>query len=302
AIEGLKEVIQALKAAGHTILIAEHRLYYLIEICDRVVYMADGSIKGSYTRDEFVTIRDSERQEMGLRAVQEPRLAEAQPEVNKPDTGAAAPVLEIEALKCYRNRQLTVDIERIRLPKHRVIALVGHNGAGKSTFAAGFCGTMRSTANIKDGASLSRRERLKRAYMVMQDVNHQLFAESVLDELMIGNDIDDTEKVAAADALLDSLNLLPYRDEHPHALSGGQKQRTSIATALFTDKRYLIFDEPTSGVDLVHMQQIGHLIQSIKEQVDLIIVITHDIEFINSCCDELIRLENGRIVEQVALN
>ncbi|MEM9776477.1 MAG: ATP-binding cassette domain-containing protein, partial [Chloroflexota bacterium] len=212
-----------------------------------------------------------------------------------------SPSIEIKQLECFHGRRKVVDIEGLHLPKKQVIALVGNNGAGKSTLAAGLCGILKSNVTMVDGAELARRERLKRFYMVMQDVNHQLFAESVLDELMLTYEFDDQQKIDEAETLLEQLNLLQFKDQHPHSLSGGQKQRTSIATALFMQKSYLIFDEPTSGVDLTHMMRIADLIESIKERVELVLVITHDREFINACCDHVIELAEGKIIDQFAI-
>ena len=290
AIEELKKIMKALKNAGNTILIAEHRLFYLTEISDSFVYLEDGKITKQFTREEFISIGDNDRQSIGLRMVTEPVIEGAELE-KKIDT----PGIEIERMRCYHNGTLTVDIEHLSLPKHKVIALIGKNGAGKSTFAAGLSGILKADAKISDEKELSRKERINRSFMVMQDVNHQLFAESVLDELMLGYAFDDELKIKEADELLDSLNLLQYRDKHPQCLSGGQKQRTAIATALFTGKKYLIFDEPTSGVDLIHMNRVAELVQVIKNKVELVLVITHDKEFINYCCDYVIELGNGKV-------
>ncbi|MEM7032465.1 MAG: ABC transporter ATP-binding protein, partial [Chloroflexota bacterium] len=293
AIEELKQVMQSLKNEGNTILIAEHRLYYLTEICDRFVYVDEGKIADQFTREEFINIADEERQSMGLRMITKPEIKSEKSEI--PNDQAA---IKVETLQCYYGNKLAVDIEDLYLPKNKVIAIIGQNGAGKSTFVASLCGIQKAKGSIVDEKKLGRRERTTRSFMVMQDVNHQLFAESVLDELMLGYDIDDEAKVREADELLDHLNLLPYRDQHPQCLSGGQKQRTAIATALFTHKKYLIFDEPTSGVDLIHMNRIADLVQTIKDKVDLVLVITHDKEFINRCCEYVIEIENGQVIKR----
>ncbi|MEO1644298.1 MAG: ATP-binding cassette domain-containing protein, partial [Chloroflexota bacterium] len=281
--------------AGNTIVVAEHRLHYLLDVYDSVIYMESGKIAGRYSREAFVNIPEDERKQMGLRAIRKPILRDAQTQME------AVSSIIVETLTCRHGSKLAVQIEKLRLPKHKVIALVGKNGAGKSTFAAGFSGIHKATARIIDEKALSRRERLKRTFLVMQDVNHQLFTESVLDELMLGRAFDDAELIEQAEATLNQLNLLPWRDEHPQCLSGGQKQRTAIATALFAQKSYLIFDEPTSGVDLIHMMRVAELIQEIKDHVACVLVITHDVEFINYCCEYVIELDAGRVINAYAL-
>lgn len=81
----------------------------------------------------------------------------------------------------------------------------------------------------------------------MQDVNHQLFTESVLDEVLLSMD---EENLELAEEILRNLNLIQLKDAHPMALSGGEKQRVAIASAIASKKEILIFDEPTSGLDL----------------------------------------------------
>ena len=108
-----------------------------------------------------------------------------------------------------------------------------------------------------DGEILNNKKRLKRSFMVMQDVNHQLFTESVLEELLLSMDEEDENK--ALD-ILKKLNLDKLKDTHPMALSGGEKQRVAIGSALASMKDILIFDEPTSGLDLRHMREVSSVL------------------------------------------
>ncbi len=79
----------------------------------------------------------------------------------------------------------------------------------------------------------------------MQDVNHQLFLDSVLNVLLLLTKGE--ESIAKAKKTAEKLNLSEYLDIHPLSLSGGQKQRVVIASAIMADKEVIIFDEPTSG-------------------------------------------------------
>ena len=170
---------------------------------------------------------------------------------------------------------VTLDIE-----KGECVLLCGASGCGKTTVTV-------------DGKKYRSRQMLKICYMVMQDVNHQLFAETVLEEAMLGMETENEEQ--ALD-MLKKLGLYELRDRHPMSLSGGQKQRTAIASAILAGKRILIFDEPTSGLDYNSMVQTAKLIGSLDKSITVLIV-THDMELIERCCTHILHIENGRIDE-----
>ena len=127
--------------------------------------------------------------------------------------------------------------------------------------------------------------------MVMQDVNHQLFAETVLEEVMLGAIETDEER---AIAILERLGIEQFKGRHPMSLSGGQKQRVAIASALLAEKRLLVFDEPTSGLDFKSMEATAELLRSISGECTVLIV-THDPELIDRCCTHILHIENGQI-------
>lgn len=296
AIEDLKETLRMWKAQGKTILIAEHRLYWLRELCDRVIYLREGKIERDISMAEFCSYTTEMLAELGLRTLS---LADLPRREAVPASG------EFLTLRNYRynyrsNSSCALDIPEAAVPKGGVIAVIGHNGAGKSTFSKCLCGLVKGCKGVccSGGEAYSRRRRLKKSYMVMQDVNHQLFCESVEEELRLGAD-----EVCGAELeqVLDALELTSFRDRHPMSLSGGQKQRVAIASALLAGKELLVFDEPTSGLDFRHMEQTARLLESVSGK-QTVFIITHDPELIVRCCNFVIHLENGHIIEQYALD
>lgn len=296
AIEDLKATLRLWKAKGKTILIAEHRLYWLRELCDRVIYLRDGEIERDITMAELCAYPAQMLSEMGLRTLS---LADLPRQETEPPPG------ETLTLRGYRyayrrGASHALDIPKAALPKGGVIAVIGRNGAGKSTFSKCLCGLAKHSTGVcgYNGANYSHRQMLKKSYMVMQDVNHQLFCESVEEELRLSMDGEDEAKLT--DVML-GLDLIPLRERHPLSLSGGQKQRVAIASALLAGKELLVFDEPTSGLDFRHMEQTARLLGSLGGKQTLFII-THDPELIVRCCNFVIHLENGQIKEQYALN
>ncbi|EKC45363.1 ABC superfamily ATP binding cassette transporter, ABC protein, partial [human gut metagenome] len=207
----------------------------------------------------------------------------------------------------YKKQPETLSLENIELPAGNVTAVIGHNGAGKTTLSRCLCGLEKRCKGIleKEGTSYSSKQRLKLCYMVMQDVNHQLFTESVLEEVLLsmpGKDSDESpENVAKAEAILTEMDLLPYKACHPMGLSGGQKQRVAIASAIASERPVILFDEPTSGLDLFHMRQVADSVKGLADSGKTIVIVTHDPEFILRCCNHVIHLENGMLEESYSL-
>ena len=144
-----------------------------------------------------------------------------------------------------------------------------------------------------------QKERLKACYMVMQEVNHQLFTETIQDEVMISMK-EENEK--EADKFLDMLDLIKVKDRHPMSLSGGQKQRAAIASAIASGRSVLFLDEPTSGLDHKHMLEVAEVLREVWDTGISVYVITHDLELIIECCTDVIHFENGTIADQYQMD
>lgn len=311
AIQRLHRMLVKIKAAGKTVVIAEHRLYYLMDTADRFIYMRSGKIERIFTRDEMKALSESDLTALGLRLTDMQSLAalarkeDATRETpvkssTPPETQSVSkPALEALDVTCGYGSTRVLDIERLALPEHSIVALIGDNGSGKSTFAQAVAGLIPSNGSIAvGGAYLTAEERSKRSFMVMQDVNRQLFADSVLEEVMMNTGAS----AADAEAVLARLGILELKDRHPASLSGGQKQRTAIASALCAKKDLLIFDEPTSGLDRRGMERFGSLLRDLQTSAALSLVITHDPELIMSCCTHILHIENGRVLAFYPLN
>ena len=285
AIARLHDQIAGLKRQGRTVVIAEHRLYFLTDLIDRVLYLRDGVLERTFTREQFCALTDREREALGLRT-----LIPAGCTLPAAAPAGAKEGLSVEGLTCaYRKEPPVFQALSFSARPGEVVAITGPNGVGKTTLSRCLCGLIREQAGqiVLNGRPLNRKERQKAAFCVMQDVNHQLFSDSVWGEC----------RMSAPDALdsvveevLNSLHLLPFRERHPMALSGGQKQRLAVATALLSEKPILIFDEPTSGLDYARMVEVSGVIRSLAQQGRIVLVVTHDQEFLQRACDRVLRL------------
>ena len=239
----LAQTLRQLKEQGFTLLIAEHRIDWLMGIADRFLYLRDGRIEAEYTPENLLCLPEADILGMGLRS---PHEGKCLPAPSVLDESPA--VLKTAGLSKRIRKEVIFEDISLSVPEGSVTAITGQNGAGKTTLAQILCGLTRQTRGHTE------------------------------------------ESKDRARHLLKELGLYEYRDAHPSALSGGQKQRLAIACAIFSDRRILILDEPTSGLDGQNMRLIAEKLKSEARRGRTILVITHDKELIESCCDRIAKI------------
>ena len=279
AMGKLRRILETVKKGGHTVLIAEHRLSYLSGLADRIVYLKAGRIEREFTAEEFAGLSEQERTAMGLRSICVEKIKIPERTFVQPE-----PSLAVRHLSVKRKKRLILNDLSLSANDGDIIGIVGRNGIGKSTFCSALCGLLPTAGGevIFHGRKLSRRARTRQFGMVMQDVNHQLFSDSVKNECLSANPNATVQEI---EELLESFDLLDCIDRHPLTLSGGQRQRLAICQALLGKKKLLIFDEPTSGLDFRHMCQVTEWMKRLAQQGYILFVVTHDYEFLNRACN-----------------
>ena len=295
SILDLRKILAFWKSQGKTIIVSEHRLYYLRGLADRFIYLADGQVSHDYSAAEFEQLTEQQRSDMGLRTFALERLL---PPVLPQQAKTALALRNFHF--AYKNEPETLHIMDCEIPTNRIVGIIGNNGAGKSTFSRCFCGLEKRCGEIVwNGKKYRPKDRLNTCYMVMQEVNHQLFTESVLDEVLISMEEANQKR---AEEILSRLDLLDFKDRHPMSLSGGQKQRGAIASVIASKRSILFFDEPTSGLDYRHMKEVANVLRQVRDAGITVYVITHDLELILDCCTDIIHLEDGSIIDQYGMD
>ena len=295
SILDLRKILEFWKSQGKTIIVSEHRLYYLRGLADRFIYLAEGQVSRDYSAAEFEQLTEQQRSNMGLRTFALERLL---PPVLPQQEKTALALHNFRF--AYKNEPETLHIMDCEIPTNRIVGIIGNNGAGKSTFSRCFCGLEKRCGEIVwNGRKYRPKDRLSTCYMVMQEVNHQLFTESVLDEVLISMEEENQER---AEEILNRLDLLAFKDRHPMSLSGGQKQRVAIASAIASKRSILFFDEPTSGLDYRHMKEVANVLRQVRDAGITVYVITHDLELILDCCTDIIHLEDGSVIDQYGMD
>lgn len=283
-IKIVAKMLAILKKRGVTLLVAEHRLYYLMDVADRVLVVANGTISQEYSISKFKQLSEKKLYAMGLRTRQEVQL--------KPFSPMTSGEFYIKSLyKKLINHQI-LKIRDLSLKKGNIYGVVGLNGSGKTSLIKALLGVDKKcqVAIYLDDKLLSTRQRIKLSSWVMQDVNNQLFTDNVMAEIKLGTGNISADKV---NQVIKKLKLSSLLDRHPLSLSVGQKQRVAIASTILSQKTLLYFDEPTSGMDYLNMIAISKLLRDSSTNNNIIIIVSHDVEFLNQTVDHVIKLSSN---------
>ena len=310
----LGAALAKLKSMGKTIIVSEHRLWWLADLADRVVVMEDGHIAGTWSAKEFGAIPFETRLHWGLRAWKVDEVNAAARRRFSHTSVSGHPVHECVAdtslrtrglRVSYRHRDAVIDGCDFDIAAGTVVGLVGANGAGKTTLARCLCGIQKEAAGTVElaGKALRTSQRAGVIYLAMQEPGYQLFEHTVVRELEEAHDRNDAHipQVFSVKSLMEDFRLTNLAQRHPLSLSGGQRQRTSIAAGLLYGAQALVMDEPTSGLDYNNMASIARQIDRLKQQGVVICIITHDYEFLCSACDVVLPLHDGHMSPPIPL-
>ncbi|MDU5824968.1 ABC transporter ATP-binding protein [Anaerococcus vaginalis] len=280
SIDVLTNMLKILKNKGISIIIAEHRIYYLMDIIDYVFLIDKGKLKEAYSRSEFLELDTRQLKNLGLRGKKLSKL-----EVSYLKDGGEYQIKDLS----YKFVDEYLSVKNISFKLGKIYGIIGYNGLGKSTLLRCLIGLEKKSKEeiYFKGEKLSKKGRLKNSSLVMQDVNHQLFTDEVFKELSLGVKNFDEEK---AKIILKDLDLDEFIERHPMSLSGGQKQRLAIASIMCKDSTFVYYDEPTSGMDYANMIKISELIKKYRNKNKIIFIVSHDIEFLNEVADEIFKL------------
>ncbi|MFB7633423.1 energy-coupling factor ABC transporter ATP-binding protein [Streptomyces sp. NPDC056149] len=207
-------------------------------------------------------------------------------------------MIEIDGVSHRFGERWVLDDITLALDTHRV-GVVGSNGSGKSTFARLLNGLLvpekgRVRVNGLDTARKGREVR-RQVGFVFQDPDVQIVMPTVAEDLAFGlkhHGLSRTETAGRVEEVLVEYGLSEFRDHPAHLLSGGQKQLLAIAAVLALEPRYVVFDEPTTLLDLGNRRRVTKLIRELPQHV---VVVSHDLELLAEL-DRVIVLDRGRVV------
>jgi len=200
-------------------------------------------------------------------------------------------------LEALRGINLTID-------DGEFLAVMGQNGAGKTTLVKHFNGLLKPTTGevLVDGVStrdVSVAKLARNVGFVFQNPDHQLFSETVEDEIAFALKNFGFEEAVIEKQVEWALNLLDiaeYRKTSPFMLSGGERKRVALASILAWDPQVIILDEPTIGQDHQQKEKLQQFILQLNAQKKTVVVVTHDVEFVAECNPRVILMSQGKIL------
>lgn len=214
-------------------------------------------------------------------------------------------ILQIRGLYySYSSEKITLNNINLDIHKGEKIAVLGSNGAGKSTFFLNINGVLTPEKGeiIYKGKSIRKKdlnELRKNIGIVFQDADNQIIASTVLAEVSFGPmnlKLPREEVIKRVDEALNYMNISEFKDRPPHYLSGGEKKRVSIADIIAMKSEIIIFDEPTAALDPLNAQMLEEVLEKLRSEEKTLLISTHDVDFAYRWADRIIVFSDGQII------
>ncbi|MCE5219794.1 MAG: ATP-binding cassette domain-containing protein [Clostridium sp.] len=215
------------------------------------------------------------------------------------------PILSVRDLYyVYGNGQVALDGISVDINEGEKIAVIGSNGAGKSTFFLNMNGVLTpESGKITYRGTLINKKNLKELRksigIVFQDADNQIIASTVRAEVGFGPmnlKLPKEEVIKRIDEALTYMNILDFKDRPPHYLSGGEKKKVTIADIIAMKSEIIIFDEPTASLDPLNAQMLEEVLLKLGIEGKTMLISTHDVDFAYRWAERAIVFCEGNII------
>ena len=312
---------------GTTVIITEHRLEDIFPYADRAVVMDGGKIiaddapanvgqllfeqenpmfaamptpvrvfyGAGCTGESPLTVR----QGRNWLSREFPAAPKIKAEPASAPTEVENPALSLKEL-WFRYEKDGRDILRgvsAEIPAGEIYAILGGNGAGKSTTLKAVCGICRPYRGKirlfgKPMEKYSTKELFRGCIAMLPQDPKSLFVKKTVQEDLVEMTAD-AEKIARTAELC---QITPLLESHPYDLSGGEQQRAALAKVLLTEPKLLLLDEPTKGIDSFFKETFASILADLKKQGITIVMVSHDVEFCARYADRVSMFFDGQIL------
>jgi branched-chain amino acid transport system ATP-binding protein len=324
-VQELIEKVKEIHRRGVTIVIVEQSVNVALTVAQRAVFMEKGEIRFTGPTADLLRRPDILRAVYvkGTGSIGAPASAQTRADEVRQRAALehARPVLQVQELSKSFGGILAVDDVSFDLRDGEVLGLVGPNGAGKTTVFDLISGYLPPDAGsiIFDGVdvtSMSPDERARRRLVrrfqdarlvpsltvyenLLVALEHQLVVKSmVMNALQLPNMRRGEKRIRIrADRLIELLDIGAYRDKFVKELSTGLRRITDLACVLATEPKVLLLDEPSTGIAQAETEQLAPLLRRVRVETGCsMLIIEHDMSLISSVSDELLAMDQGRVV------
>ena len=319
---------------GKTIIVIEHHTEYIADFCKHVMLLKEGRVQWVLPTEEALQ-RVEELQSCNIfppqvtiaawRASRKAGQAERLPTTVEEGKAFFVPKARPEPLPPARRpgqgetvaafQNVSVAYRSVKGDPHKVfedltldihkgdkVALIGSNGAGKSTFMKLMVGLLKPSGGSVwlNGRDLHdvRPEALSRQIsMVYQNPEDMFIKDSIEKDIAYAMEVRGVPDAAARTRrLLERFRLAGLRERDGRLLSGGQMRRASLAIGVALDPGILLLDEPTANLDIATRKEIMHTLEELKEITETVVIATHDMQLVCEWAERIIVLCGGRVV------
>ena len=221
------------------------------------------------------------------------------------EEGYGEPLIEVEGLSHrYPNGVMALEGVDLTVRRGEFLAVLGQNGSGKTTLVKHFNGLLEPTSGaVRVGGGntvdLGIRQLGQTVGYVFQNPDHQIFSDTVQEEVAFGPKIrglGEAEAKERVEEALDAVGLQGYEEEDPFGLTKGERQRVAVASVLAVRPEVLILDEPTTGLDHAEQRSMMDLVKRLNEASSTIIVVTHTMWVVAEYAHRAAVVRDGRVV------
>jgi energy-coupling factor transport system ATP-binding protein len=221
---------------------------------------------------------------------------------NRRPVAQATPLLEVKDLRfAYGGIKVLQDVS-FRVMPGDVIAVLGHNGCGKTTLLKNVIGLLKPPEKGmvllggKDVVDMAVDQAAKMAGFLFQNPDNMLFADTALDEVMFGpTNLGFADAKERSVRAMEEVGLAHKAAEYPRYLGNGEKLRLCVASILAMGPKLIILDEPTTGLDDNECAKLMEVVLKLKSGGVAILIVTHDMNLVAKYADRAIVISNGKI-------
>ncbi len=324
---------------GITIILIEHRMDLAVKYCNRIIVFDNGKIVNDGSPREIFTADETRLIGVGI-----PRMVELGRKLRQNGMQVDIPLDSEEAFKYISTKLMPRNLQKkaiitdlneivgehsqfpiislrnitytyytgvealkgvdLDINRGDYVAIMGENGAGKTTMVKHFNGLLRPKTGkvVVDGEDIAKQSvavMAKKVGLVFQNPDDQLFAEDVEEEISFAlRNFGYAEKVIdeRVNWALNLLDIERYKKSSPFILSGGERKRVALASVLAWNPDVLILDEPTVGQDYGQKERLKHFLLQLRTQGKTVVIVTHDVEFVAESQPRIVLMAQGKIV------